>query len=88
MSPYTKTAGNVDARIFVLLQDWSSNDRLRGPIDCDAVEFGYMRSLPTNKKLEELLLTHFWECLRSVYATNLFPFVKMGSLSKPIPNVT
>jgi restriction system protein len=35
-SPYTKTACNVNAEIRVLLQDWSSDDRLSGPVDEDA----------------------------------------------------
>lgn len=35
VSPYTKTAGNVDSEIFVLLQDWSSDTFLRRAFDLE-----------------------------------------------------
>jgi len=30
VSPYTKSAGNVNATVMVMLQDWSSHERLKG----------------------------------------------------------
>ncbi len=84
VSPYTKSAHNTDADIFVLLQDWSSSDRLQGPIDQDAIEFGHTPSLPTNRNLAQLLTQHFGVSLSDTYATNLFPFIKPGSLSARI----
>ena len=85
VSPYTKSAGNVDAEIFILLQDWSSDESLRCPLDSDCVRYGLTRTLPTNKRLIELLRTHFSVELGEVYATNLFPFIKKGGMSSLIP---
>lgn len=84
VSPYTKTAGNVDANIFVMLQDWSSADALE-PLDSDCVEYGLTRKLPTNQNLTKLLHTHFRVALEEVYGTNLFPFIKAGGISSSIP---
>lgn len=85
VSPYTKSAGNVDAEIFVFLQDWSSDEALRGPLDSDCVRYGLTPKFMTNKRLIELLRCHFGVELGDVYATNLFPFVKRGNISSPIP---
>jgi restriction system protein len=85
VSPYTKTAGNIDAEIMVILQDWSSDKSLRGPLDSDSITYGYTRSLPTNQNLVSLLETHFGVSLKDVYGTNLFPFIKMGHMGTNIP---
>ncbi len=85
VSPYTKSAGKVDAEIFVLLQDWSSDESLSGSLDSDCVRYGLTRTLPTNKRLVELLRRHFGVELGDVYATNLFPFIKRGGISSSIP---
>ena len=85
VSPYTKSAGNVDAEIFILLQDWSSDESLRGLLDSDCVHYGLTRKLPTNKRLIELLRYHFAAELGDVYATNLFPFIKKGNISSSLP---
>jgi uracil-DNA glycosylase len=85
VSPYTKSAGNIDSEIFVLLQDWSSDESLRGSLDSDCVRFGLTRALPTNKRLIELLRCQFGVELGDVYATNLFPFIKRGNISSYIP---
>lgn len=85
VSPYTKSAGKVDAEIFVLLQDWSSEESLSGSLDSDCVQFGLTRTLPTNRRLVELLRQHFGVELGDTYATNLFPFIKRGGLSSSIP---
>ena len=85
VSPYTKSAGNVDAEIFVLLQDWSSDESLRCSLDSDCVRYGLTRTFPTNKRLVELLRHHFGVELGDVYATNLFPFIKKGGISSSIP---
>ena len=84
VSPYTKSAGNVDAEIFVLLQDWSSDEALHD-LDADCVLYGLTRKLPTNRRLVELLRQHLGAELGDVYATNLFPFIKGGGISSPIP---
>jgi restriction system protein len=85
VSPYTKSAHNVDATVMVLLQDWSCDERLRGPFDSEAQQLGYTPDLPTNRNLKGLLLTHFGLNLWDVYATNVFPFVKSGGMCARIP---
>ena len=84
VSPYTKSAGNVDARIMVLLQDWSSNEWLSGPFHSDVAELGRSPNLPTNINLCHLLRETFSTELASIYATNLFPFIKSGGMSSTI----
>ncbi|MEO8682652.1 MAG: hypothetical protein ABI665_26625 [Vicinamibacterales bacterium] len=84
VSPYTKAAGNVDAAVMILLQDWSSDDELSGELDSGAAELGFTPTLPTNKNLIRLLKTHFGLQLRDTYATNIFPFIKPGKLSATI----
>jgi len=72
-----------------MLQDWNSHEFLENldPESDDGVEvrrIGRKASLPTNKKLSELLKKHFSRSLAEVYATNLFPFIKQGNLSAAI----
>jgi restriction system protein len=85
VSPYTKTAGNLDAEVMVMLQDWSSDESLKESFDEETAKLGYTQSLPTNRNLVELLNTTFGIALRDTYATNLFPFVKPGKMSERIP---
>jgi len=85
VSPYTKTAGNVDAEIMVILQDWSSDNSLSGPFDEDSATLGYSRHVETNINLIRLLHETFGVTLQDVYGTNLFPFIKLGPMNAPIP---
>ncbi len=85
VSPYTRAAHNLEATVMVLLQDWSCDDRLRGPLDPDAQILGYTPALRTNQNLAKLLRDHFGLELRDVFATNVFPFVKLGAMNAPIP---
>jgi uracil-DNA glycosylase len=84
VSPYTKTAKNTDASIFLLLQDWASDDRLRQPFDQDLAERGHDRELRTNITLVRLLRQAFSVGLDDIYGTNLFPFIKCGPMSNSI----
>ena len=84
VSPYTKSAGNTSSKIFVMLQDWSSEDGLSGPRDPETKRFGYAPSVATNRNLERLLKEHFEVSISQVYATNLFPFIKPGGMSSSI----
>jgi uracil-DNA glycosylase len=84
VSPYTKAAHNLDAQVMVLLQDWSSDERLARPLDVEAARLGYTPSLRTNENLQALLLCYFGLSLADVFATNVFPFVKAGPLNAPI----
>jgi hypothetical protein len=84
VSPYTKSAGNVDARVFVMLQDWASNDTLRGPFDPESARLGHTPNRRTNILLQRLLREVFDVSLAEVYATKLFPFIKPGGMSARI----
>src|SRR6266568_7164692 len=83
VSPYAKTAGNFSSDIMVLLQDWSSDQALRGEFHEDCARDGY-GNIPSNENLIRLLKEHYDLSLKDVYGTNVFPFIKMGSLSSPI----
>lgn len=85
VSPYAKTAGNVNSEIMVMLQDWASDGFLSGPFHEPSAKLGHTPSRPTNRNLTKLLDRVFGLALRDTYGTNLFPFVKLGGMSDPIP---
>jgi hypothetical protein len=85
VSPFTKGAGNVNAEVMVLLQDWSSHDELNRGLDEETVRLGYSPTQPTSRNLERLLKTTFGLSLSDIYGTNLCPFVKRGGVSGQIP---
>jgi uracil-DNA glycosylase len=85
VSPWSKSAQNVDATIMVVGQDWSSEDRLREPINYHRVEHGYDPDVVTNKNLQRLLKEHLGKQFSDVYATNAFPFIKPGRMNASIP---
>ena len=74
----------MDAELMVLLQDWASDDVLSGPVLPERLTLGHDPGRRTNQRLRELLRQHFGFELKEVYATNVFPFVKVGSMSIPI----
>jgi restriction system protein len=84
VSPYTRSAGNVDAALMVFLQDWASDDVLSGLVLPARFTVGHDPRRRTNQRLCELLRQHFGLALEEVYATNVFPFVKAGSVSASI----
>src|SRR6266446_3440792 len=86
ISPYTKTAGNVDAELMVMLQDWASDEFLSGPYHEPSAKLGHTPTLPTNRNLIKLLKTTFGLTLPEIYGTNLFPFVKPGEMTGDIPD--
>src|SRR5687767_4898767 len=81
VSPFTKSAGNIDAEVMILLQDWSSDDELSQGLDDETQRLGYTPSQPTARNLALLLETTFGLALSDTYGTNLFPFVKSGTVS-------
>ena len=85
VSPWTRSAGNLDADVMILLQDWSSSDVLNGALDHEAASLGYTPSLPTNRNLIELVKRHFGLKIAETYVTNLFVFIKLGGISARIP---
>ena len=84
VSPYSKSAHNVDAEVFVILQDWSSDDNMYGRCQ-DTNRLGYTPSVKTNITLINLLKDYLSLGLQDTYTTNLFPFIKMGGMSANIP---
>jgi hypothetical protein len=85
VSPYTKSACNVDSTIMVFLQDWTSDESIRRGRDEDCITLGYTPALPTNRNLIRLLQTHFGVSLGDIFATNLFPFIKSRHMGHAIP---
>ena len=81
VSPYTKSAQNLDADIMLVLQDWCSDEFLRKPVDPEVVKLGHDPQLDTNRNLKSLLSTHFGIGLEQTFATNLFPFIKHGAMN-------
>jgi restriction system protein len=84
VSPYTIGAGSVDADVMILLQDWASDDVLSGPVLHERCTVGHDPRRATNRRLRELLWRHFGLELAGTYATNVFPFVKLGSMGAKI----
>lgn len=84
VSPWSKSACNVNASVMVVAQDWTSENAASKA--STAFELGYSPELPTNKNLQALLRDYFGMSFRDVYATNLFVFVKPGDLSARIPS--
>ncbi|NJL31875.1 MAG: hypothetical protein HC898_09720 [Phycisphaerales bacterium] len=72
---------------MILLQDWASSAELAKPLDDAMVKLGRNPALPTNKNLEALLQRFFGRELQDTFATNLFPFVKSGSISQKSPQL-
>lgn len=85
VSPYTKTAGNVNASVLVILQDWASDKFLAGTFDPELRDKGRSLEVRSNRTLERLLREHFDLALAETYATNLFPFVKPGKMNSRVP---
>ncbi len=85
VSPYTKSACNINADVMVVLQDWASDSDLSKTLDPDVVEYGLTPNAPTNTNLKNLLWTHLKLELKDVFVTNMFPFVKLGAMSDSIP---
>ena len=85
VSPYTKSAQNLDADVMLVLQDWCSDRFLRKPVDSELVSLGHKPQLRTNRKLKKLLDTCLGTGLERTYATNLFPFIKPGAMSTRVP---
>ncbi len=85
VSPYSKGACNVSSKLFLLLQDWSSEEELKGPEKPEQIRLGRTPSLPTNKNLSRLLSEVYGVTLADTFATNLFPFIKPGRISEKIP---
>lgn len=83
VSPWNKAAGNFDSKIMVVGQDWISEDAAETAFK--SFDLGCDPENRTNKNLHSLLNEHFGVDFSDVYGTNLFVFVKSGTLSARIP---
>lgn len=85
VSPWTISACNVDADLFVVLQDWCGSDYLSGPFNPLLAKLGHDPQLPTNRNLKALLYG-IGRDFSDVFGTNAFPFVKSGAMDADIEN--
>lgn len=68
-----------------MLQDWASDDFLKGPF-CELTrQYGRTPSRQTNQRLDELVRKHFGFSICETFASNLFPFIKLKSMKAKIP---
>lgn len=85
--PWTISAFNVDAELMLIAQDWASEDFLLNLDEEDRLEqkaLGQIPWLETNKKLERRVLPQFGLAFADTYATDVFAFVKRGSMTARI----
>ena len=75
---------------MIVLQDWSADEILSKKPNPIVKKLGHDPSLPTNKNLFRLFENHFEKRydnkITDTYITNLFPFIKEGTLSDGIYN--
>ena len=84
VSPFTLSAHNENAEVFLLLQDWASRGSMSEVVHEKTKELGHDPSLVTNKRLKKWLRAFLGLNLGDTWATNLFPFLKPGGMSAPI----
>jgi restriction system protein len=83
VSPYTKSA-HASGSLAIVLQDWSGTDMLEAEFDPEVQQYGRKPTLKTNRFLDSLLDRVLGLQIGDVYVTNVFPFVKPGSISAGI----
>ncbi len=87
VSPWSKSACNVDAGVMIIGQDWVSWDVLERERDEKRQErqrTGQDCSSRTNTNLREFL-GYMGLQFCETYATNVFPFIKRGKKSARVP---
>ena len=86
LSPFTKASANVESDIIFVLQDWASEEFIEKGLSKETLNLGYDPKIKTNINLKNLLRSHFGKDLEDIYTTNLFPFIKKGSMNSRIPH--
>ena len=84
VSPWSISACNVEAELMLIGQDWASSEILKREPDEERRRTGQHCSSPTNTNLRGFL-EHMQLKFGATYATNLFPFIKLGAKNAPIP---
>ena len=85
VSPWSISAHNLDAKVMIFLQDWTSQDAISARLDEGAMKLGYTPTLPSNRNLINLCQNYLKVPIEQAYITNLFVFVKPGGMSATIP---
>jgi hypothetical protein len=91
ITPWTRSAYNLDADLMIVAQDWSSAETLESPKRSKPAQkearklSGQDANLPTNRNLKALLKRHFELEFSDTYAINAFVFIKRGTISAKIP---
>ena len=84
VSPYTKGAHTLGG-VAIVLQDWSSEEKLLEGVNPEVQLYGRTLGLRTNKRLGILLSSVLKTSFADIYATNIFPFIKPGGILSCIP---
>ena len=86
VSPREKWSGNVNSEVLVFLRDWWGADKLQaasGSAHEELIRKGIVEGLRTNVDLDDRLQLHGFGSARDVYATNLFPWARVGRATYP-----
>jgi restriction system protein len=85
VSPWTKSARNLNANFMLVAQDWASDDYIKGLRVSDPISsLGYNPELRSNKTIQKYLFRFLGISFEETYATNAFVFVKPGDISAQI----
>jgi len=82
VSPWSKSACNVDAKVMIIGKDWGASIPLEKEPDEDRRRLGQTYLKLTNVNLREYL-GHMGLEFSQTYATNVFPFIKRGHIRQP-----
>lgn len=85
LTPWTKSACNVDSNLMIIGQDWAADSLLLKAPDLSLRDLGYGKKVRTNVNLQELLHKALGFTFADIYATNAFVFVKSGGMNARIP---
>ncbi len=81
--PWSKSACKYGAKVMLMAQDWDSYRNLSAPLTEKHRRIklvGRNEALLTNKRLDKLLKEYLHLDFQDTFATDLFPFVKMGDM--------
>lgn len=83
LTPFTIGAHNINSKLMIVAQDWSSSKWLNNPENLKYASLGRDTTLATNKNLDEYL-KFFNLKFSDVYATNAFIYIKEGNMNAGI----
>jgi len=84
--PNSLFAGDLNAKVMLMMQDWSSDDHLKKPTEVTKETFlGFEPELRTNINLKNFLAKYLGLKFEDTFITNVFPFIKNGAMNAAIP---